>query len=245
MTNNDDVWDLDIFGDDTDNDKELTSESVNPNQKSRQKPEMGKPVVMVETAFLASTASLIWLFDYYFPLGPLLRIFFPIPVALIYLRWGKRPSWMCACVAALLLSILMGPPRSLLFFIPYGLIGVQLGACWLRQASWLISILMGTIIGTFGLFFRISLTSILVGTDLWNYIITAITGFLEWLFLQLGWLIQPDRLLIQVLAIAYVILLQALYVFVVHLVALLLLDRLGNPISRPPRWVEVLLDYQA
>lgn len=34
-------------------------------------------VVMVETAFLASAASLIWLINYYFPLGPLLKIFFP------------------------------------------------------------------------------------------------------------------------------------------------------------------------
>jgi uncharacterized protein YybS (DUF2232 family) len=33
------------------------------------------------------------------------------------------------------------------------------------------------------------------------------------------------------------------YLFVVHLVALLLLDRLGNPIPRPPEWVQVLLDY--
>src|SRR4028119_2383198 len=47
------------------------------------------PLAMVETAFLASTSSLIWLINYYFPLGPLLRMFFPIPIALVYLRWGK------------------------------------------------------------------------------------------------------------------------------------------------------------
>ncbi|PSB00843.1 DUF2232 domain-containing protein [Merismopedia glauca] len=243
MTNNDDVWDLDIFEDDGDDADKVTPEPVSLPKKSQFQER--KPLVMVETAFLASTASLIWLFDYYFPLGPLLRIFFPIPIALVYLRCGKRASWMCACVAGLLLSILMGPPRSILFFIPYGVMGVQLGACWRRKSTWGFSILMGTIIGTFGVFFRVILTSVLVGTDLWNYIITAITSFLEWLFLQLGWLIQPDQFLIQVLAIAYVILVQILYVFVVHLVALLLLDRLNNPISRPPHWVEVILDYQS
>jgi len=31
--------------------------------------------------------------------------------------------------------------------------------------------------------------------------------------------------------------------FAVHLIALMLLDRLGNPISRPPQWVQTLLDY--
>jgi uncharacterized protein YybS (DUF2232 family) len=27
-------------------------------------------------------------------------------------------------------------------------------------------------------------------------------------------------------------------------VALLVLDRLGNPISRPPKWVQAILDYE-
>jgi uncharacterized protein YybS (DUF2232 family) len=41
-----------------------------------------------------------------------------------------------------------------------------------------------------------------------------------------------------------IILNNVIYLFVVHLVALLLLDRLGNPIPRPPHWVQVLLDYE-
>jgi uncharacterized protein YybS (DUF2232 family) len=32
------------------------------------------------------------------------------------------------------------------------------------------------------------------------------------------------------------------YVFAVHLVALLVFDRLGNPIPRPPNWIQVILD---
>jgi uncharacterized protein YybS (DUF2232 family) len=40
-----------------------------------------------------------------------------------------------------------------------------------------------------------------------------------------------------------IVLNNAVYLFVVHLVALLMLDRLGNPIPRPPNWVQVLLDY--
>ena len=70
---------------------------------------------MVETAFLASTGSLIWLINYYFPLGPILKMFFPIPIALVYLRRGFRASWMAALVSVLLLSVLMGPTRSIIF----------------------------------------------------------------------------------------------------------------------------------
>jgi len=199
---------------------------------------------MVETAFLASTASLIWLFNYYFPLGPVLRILFPVPIALVYLRWGHRASWMSALVSGLLLSVLMGPTRSIMFFIPYGLMGVQLGAMWRRQSNWVFSVAMGTLIGTIGFFFRFWLLSILLSEDLWVYLMNQISELLEWAFVKLGLLQTPSLSLIQVIAIAMVALNNLVYVFVVHLVALLLLDRLGNPIPRPPAWVQVLLDYE-
>jgi uncharacterized protein YybS (DUF2232 family) len=200
-------------------------------------------VVMVETAFLASTASLVWLINSYFPVGPILKIFFPIPIALICLRRGNRASWMAAVVSSLLLLVLMGPTRSIFFLMPYGLMGVMLGICWKRQFSWLVSITSGTIIGSLGLFFRFWLNSILVGENLWVYVITAITKFLDWGFFQLGILAQPNFTLIQILAICSIIIQNLVYLFAVHLVALMLLDRLNNPIPRPPEWVRVLLDY--
>ena len=216
-----------------------------PSQKKKPKPTKAvtNTVVMVETAFLASAASLVWLINYYFPLGPLLKIFFPIPIALIYLRRGNRASWMTAIVSGLLLMVLMGPTRSIIFLMPYGLMGVLLGACWQRKASWLLSIGLGAIIGTVGIFFRFWLTSILVGENLWLYAITQITQLLDWIFFKFGILAQPSFALIQALVIASVIVQNLIYLFAVHLVALMLLDRLNNPISRPPEWVRVLLDY--
>jgi uncharacterized protein YybS (DUF2232 family) len=198
---------------------------------------------MVETAFLASAASLIWLINYYFPLGPLLKIFFPIPIALVYLRRGYRASWMAALVSGLLLSVLMGPTRSIVFLIPYGFMGVQLGAFWKRGADWLFSILTGTLLGTLGFFFRFWLFSILLGEDLWLYVITQITEFLDWIFLKFGLLTQPEFWLVQLLALLTIILNNFIYLFTVHLVALFVFDRLENPIPRPPEWVKVLLDY--
>ena len=206
-------------------------------------PRKTNTVILVETAFLASTASLIWLINYYFPLGPVLKIFFPIPIALVYLRRGLRASWMAALVSGLLLSVLMGPTRSIVFLMPYGLMGVQLGTFWRRGVNWEFSIAIGTIIGTLGLFFRFWLFSILLGEDLWVYVITQITEFTDWIFIKLGLLTQPSFVLIQMLALLMIVINNLIYLFAVHLVALILLDRLGNPISRPPQWVQVLLDY--
>jgi uncharacterized protein YybS (DUF2232 family) len=200
------------------------------------------PIILVETAFLASTASLIWLLNYYFPAGPVFKIFFPIPIALIYLRWGNRAGWMTALVSGLLLSVLMGPTRSILFLIPYGIMGVQLGACWRRQVGWGTSIALGSLLDCVGVFFRFGLTSILLGEDLWMYLMARIRDLSEWIFVQLGIIAEPSLVEIQILAIGLILLSNVVYIFVVHLVALLLFERLGNPIPKPPAWVETLLD---
>lgn len=222
---------------------EPVDSSVSSTQNRRQT-EAKAPLVLVETAFLASTASLIWLVNYYFPLGPLLRIFFPVPIALVYLRWGNRAAWMAALVSGLLLSVLMGPPRSIQFFMPFGLLGVLLGACWRRRTNWAVSIGLGTLLGTIGFFFRFWLLSILLGEDVWVYLIVQVNQMLEWIFVKLGLLIEPNLVMIQALAIGMVFVSNLVYLFVVHLVSLLLLERLGNPIPQPPAWVQVLLDYE-
>ncbi len=202
------------------------------------------PLMMVETAFLASAASLIWLVNYYFPLGPVLRVFFPIPIALIYLRWNNRAAWMGCLVSGLLLSVLMGPVRSILYVMPFGLMGVLLGVLWQRRAKWSVSVSIGTLLGAIGFFFRIWLVSLLLGDDLWLYATTQVTDLLDWLFVKLGLVLQPTLWLVQLVIVLMVVVNNIFYLFVVHLVAWFLLDRLGNPIPRPPKWVQVLLDYE-
>jgi uncharacterized protein YybS (DUF2232 family) len=201
------------------------------------------PLAMVETAFLASTASLIWIVNVYFRLNSLLRMFFPIPIALVYLRWGPRAAWMSAFVSGLLLTVLLGPTRSILFIMPYGLLGVLLGFLWRKRVRWWMSITLGMLLGALGTFFQVGLLSVLLGEDLWLYVTTQIVGFVDWGFEKLGILAQPNLSLIQLVAVCMIAIENAVYLFVVHLVALLLLDRLGNPIPRPPEWVQVLLDY--
>ncbi len=208
------------------------------------------PLAMVETAFLASTAALIWLVNTYFPPGPILRLLFPLPMALVYLRWGPRAAWMSALVSGLLLSVLMGPPRSLLFLMPYAVLGVQLGFTWARGINWYLSIAAGSLVGTIGFFFRIWLLSILVGEDLWVYLTSQATQFLNWFLEKLvafglvdvGILGQANLQAVQALALVMVILSNVVYLFTVHLAAWLLLERLGARIPAPPAWVRDLLD---
>lgn len=200
------------------------------------------PIELVETAFLASAVSLIWLINTYFPIGPFLRLFFPIPIALVYLRRGNRAAWMATLVSGLLLTVLMGPTRSILFVMPFGFLGVLLGWFWQRGGNWNSSIALGTLLGSVGLLFRIWVLSVLAGEDLWRYITVQIKSWLDWVFLQLGWLNQPDLLLIQVGAVVMIVINSLMYAFIVHLLAYWLFERLGNPLPDPPEWVQALLD---
>ncbi len=206
-----------------------------------------RPLPMVETAFLASATALTWLIYTYLPiplLGTFLRIFFPIPTALLYLRWGNRAAWMSAGVTTLLISVLMGPPRSIQYLMPYGLVGVLLGRFWKRQASWVVSMGWSIIVMAIGFFFQLQLLSLLLGTDLWVYINRQITGFLEWGVIKLGLLLQPDIIVVQLFAVGLILLNAALYLLLVHLVAWLMFDRIGVAIPDPPLWLQVFLEYQ-
>lgn len=202
------------------------------------------PLALVETAFLASTTSLLWLINAYFPIGPIWRICMPIPIALIYLRWNRREAWMTATVAGLLLMVFMGPVRSLFFLMPYGFLGVFLGYCWRRQSNWAVSIGLGTLLNSLGFFFKVALTSVLLGEDLWIYVTTQVTKILNWISIHLGLLIQADLAMVQLLATLLVLVNSVIYLFVVHLVAWYLLDRLGAKVPPPPKWVQVMLELE-
>lgn len=212
--------------------------------QSSRPPLNAPPLALVETAFLASTTSLLWLINAYFPIGPIWRICMPIPIALIYLRWDRREAWMTATVAGLLLMVFMGPVRSLFFLMPYGFLGVLLGYCWRRQANWSISIGLGTLLNSLGFFFKVALTSVLLGEDLWIYVTTQVTKILNWISINLGLLIQADLTMVQLLATVMVLVNSVIYLFVVHLVAWYLLDRLGAKVPPPPKWVQVMLELE-
>ncbi len=225
------------------------SVSKSASTSSRAHPAIG-PLPLVETAFLSSAASLMWLVNTYFPPGPFLRILFPLPIALVYLRWNARSAWMAATVSGLLLTILLGPTRSIFFLMPYGFLGVQLGCLWRRKANWGLSILTGGLLVALGSFFRIWLLSLLAGEDLWGYSIAQITQLLNWVirlltnwgWIGLGALGQPGLGIVSVAAVAMIVFASVVYLFTVHLAAWLVLERLGIVMPEPPGWVQVLIE---
>lgn len=172
----------------------------------------------------------------------LLKPFLALPLILVYLRWGKRAGWMSVVVSSLLLSVLMGPSRSILFTIPHGLLSIQLGAFWRRGIGWGWSIFVGSILDSLGFFFRLWLSSILLGEDLWTYTIARTSDVLGWFLERFGILAEPQLWAIQLAAVGLLFLSSLSSLLVVHLAALLLFERVGGPIPRPPAWLEDALE---
>ncbi|MEN9216105.1 MAG: DUF2232 domain-containing protein [Gloeomargarita sp. HHBFW_bins_162] len=205
----------------------------------RVRPEL--PLALVETAFLASTASLGWLASFYLGLTPVLRLFLPIPLALATRRWGHRFGWLGLGTTFLLLSILMGPPRGLAYIFRYGFLALLLGYHWRRGSGWGITVVQGIGVGTLGFFGQISILSVLLGENLWLYVTNQATQALEWVLDRLGILAQPQVSWIQVATVVLVMVNSLVYTFVVQLVAWALLERMDTPVPPPPDWLRVWL----
>lgn len=203
------------------------------------------PLHLVEAAFLSSTAVLVWLFSYS-PLGPIMRLFFPMPVALGIMRWDLRTGAMTLTVSTLLLSILLGPTRSILYLIPYGVMGFWCGYLWRQDRSWYLSTLTGALISTLGLVFQFLLSSVLVGENLWAYLTIQLTNItnavLDFTLSRFGIYWVASSLTLQIAVVVFIALNSIIYVFTVHLVAALVMERLRCPLPDPPQWVQFLLE---
>lgn len=198
-------------------------------------------LVLVETAFLASTTTFCFLITFYF-FVPLSQNFYPLPPALAYLRWGGRSAVITVTVAFLLVFILMGPTRSLQYLIPHGLLGILLGYLWRRGVPWGVSLGLGTIVALGGTIFQLALLSVLIGENVWTFSIAQVSNFLNWLWQLFGSLDQPDETAIQVLAGLSIGGRALVNNFLSHLLAWLLFDRLQVAIPAPPKWLEALWD---
>ena len=198
---------------------------------------------IVETSYLSSLSSLLWVALYYFPIGgALLRLILPLPMIFLQLRRGTKNALEGLLIQFLLLFIIMGPVRGTLFLFPYGILAFWLGWCWVKEKSWRISLTMGVIIGTIGFFLRVIALSTLVGDNLWVLITRASYGLIEKFIGVFNLPFSPSILSIQLVAILLIIFQEIVYVLTVHIIAYSLSPRFKLTIPDPPKLLNNLLD---
>ena len=200
---------------------------------------------LVETSYLASLSSLLWVALYYLPIGgALLRLILPLPIILLHLRRGTKTAFEGLIIQFLLLFIIMGPVRGTLFLFPYGILAFWLGWCWYKEKSWRISFSIGVFIGTLGFLIRVIALSTLVGENLWVIITRASYGLIDKFIELLNLPFSPSILSIQFGAILLIIFQEIVYVLTVHIVAYSLFPRFKLTIPDPPRLLNSLVDLK-
>lgn len=197
---------------------------------------------MMDTAYLAAAAALLWLALYYLPIGsPLFRLALPLPLALLQLRHGFRCALEGVAVLGLLVVALMGPIRGPLVLFPYGFLSLWLGWSWRRRLSWWTSLAVGGLIGAAGFLVRLAVLSVLVGENLWVVITGAAAGLLERLLNLVGFSAVPDLAQVQGAALLLVLIQNLLVCLCLHAVAYWIFPRLKAPIGEPPEALRALV----
>ena len=198
---------------------------------------------LIETSYLASLSSLLWVALYYLPVGgALLRLILPLPIILLHLRRGTKSAFEGLIIQLLLLFILMGPVRGTLFLFPYGFLAFWLGWCWFKENEWALSFSVGVIIGTLGFFLRVVALSTLVGDNLWVIITRASYGLIDKFIDLLNLPLSPSISIIQLGAIFLIIFQEMVYVLTLHILAYSLFPRLNSSIPDPPKILHSLVD---
>ena len=198
---------------------------------------------IIETSYLASLSSLLWVALYYLPIGgALLRLILPLPIILLHLRRGTKTAIEGLIVQFLLLFIIMGPIRGSLFLFPYGILAFWLGWCWFKEKSWGTSFSLGVIIGTIGFLLRVIALSTLVGDNLWVIITRASYGLIEKFIELFNLPFSPSIRIIQLVAILLIIFQEMVYVLTIHILAYSLFPRLNSNIPDPPKMINGFVD---
>ena len=198
---------------------------------------------IIETSYLASLSSLLWVALYYLPIGgALLRLILPLPIILLHLRRGTKVALEGLIIQFLLLFIIMGPVRGTLFLFPYGILAFWLGWCWFKEKNWGLSLSVGVVLGTVGFFLRVVALSTLVGDNLWVIIIRASYGLIDKFVDLFNLSFSPSIRIIQLVAILLVIFQEIVYVITIHVLAYSLFPRLKETIPDPPKILNSLID---
>ncbi len=198
-----------------------------------------KALRIVETSYLASATSLIWIALYYLPVGgAIFRLALPLPLILLQVRRGSKAGIEGVTLCVMLLIALMGPLRGPLVLFPYGFISLWLGYSWQKGFNWWLSWSVGVFIGTLGFLIRVFVLSVLVGENLWVIITRAGASLLEKGIDLFNLSFYPDMMQVQFVALCLIITQEIVYVLCLHALAYWIFPRLKASIPEPPALID-------
>ncbi|XP_065851766.1 uncharacterized protein [Euphorbia lathyris] len=101
---------------------------------------------LVECAMLAAVTGLIYFLSNSLSIENYFGCFFSLPIVISSMRWGVAAGRKTMVATAMLLFVLSGPLKALIYLLTHGIVGFTMGSLWRLGADWRLSIFVCTIV---------------------------------------------------------------------------------------------------
>ncbi|GAQ91929.1 hypothetical protein KFL_008840030 [Klebsormidium nitens] len=193
---------------------------------------------LVEVAMLAATTGLAYALSTLLRLEGYFATFFPLPLVVAAIRGNVRAAVKTLVATTLLLFVLTGPLRAVLYVVSYGSLGLAMGAGWRLRVRWLPSVLLLALVRVASLLASLAVSSWLLRENIPRLILTQFHASLTAMFHTVGLPSGPSMPTVCGIASAALLFNSASYVFLLHILYTILLKRLGLQVApAAPAWV--------
>ncbi|KAA3463469.1 Outer membrane usher papC [Gossypium australe] len=200
---------------------------------------------LVECSMFAAVTGLVYFLSNSLAIENYFGCFFSLPIVISSMRWGVACGRKQLVATVLLLFVLSGPVKAINYLLYHGILGFVMGALWSSGADWTVSIPLCTLVvysplshaRAIGLVGYVLTTSFLIRENILALITINIHASLSYIFAAVGINLIPSMNFIYTLFGILVLLNNASFVFLLHLLYSLFLTRMGMKTSlRLPRW---------
>ncbi|KAL5761532.1 hypothetical protein ACOSP7_017796 [Xanthoceras sorbifolium] len=197
---------------------------------------------LVECSMFAAVTGLVYFLSNSLSIENYFGCFFSLPIVISSMRWGVAAGRKTMVATAMLLLVLSGPVKALVYVLTHGILGFTMGSLWRLGANWGLSIFLCTMARTAGAMGYILTSSFLIRENILALITINIHASLTFIFTATGINIIPSMNVIYAIFGTLLLLNSGFFVFLLHLLYSVFLTRLGMKASlRLPGWLEKAL----
>eukprot|EP00249_Psilotum_nudum_P012776 c23977_g1_i1 orf=148-1347(+) len=194
---------------------------------------------LVECSMLAATVGLAYVLSNLLRVENYFGCFFPLPPVISSLRWGAAAGRKTMVATAMLLLVLSGPLKAASYLLMHGFVGMTMGALWRWGINWSFSIVVCTVVRSFGALGFVFLTSWLLRDNLLALITLNAHTSISYMLSAIGISTVPSMRTIYFVFATLVLLNCGSFVFLLHVLYAFILPRLGIKSSVSfPTWIK-------
>jgi len=190
---------------------------------------------LVERAVYSACAASLFFFCVALKAEAYVSYFLPLPVVLTVSQRGIHAAWKLVVSTSLLVFTLLGPLKACQYILQHGILGFALGAMWIHDQPWFVSIVVGATVRALGMIGTLTIASYLVNENLFNVLVAQVVALLDQCGPAMGMLGSPPLAAVGATLVVLLFINGVSYCFILHIFCALVLYSLGFKAGRVPR----------